>query len=252
MNGREGLSTLGYHYSNAMSVGRRGTETRSESWEDYEKQVGRAELNVSDSSNVPAGNNIGALVESFAQIDPAGGLGRGEVAELVAMRCTMQVRSSTPDTDQAPVKLQGELEYSLDSEAHVVSLGTQTSGTSSTVTLENRATSDDIDMEQSHAVVDDYAEYLAFLKRTDATGAYGNDSTDTEADYGGAQNYDQDTVERHFREEFGQGPELDRHNEIHLHGAILENISSNWTTLAKVPKPAINTQFEFIWDVFEE
>lgn len=169
------------------------------------------------------------LFEQFHSIEPLGGLGRNEVAELVALLRTYDVAPLA--AGNAPGHLQTQWELSFDSSAHYLGQaddGDEVSDDDNvdSVTGLDREVADSVDVDVLAIMA--LGESSSYEDATNGTGGSGGPTSMTD--------------HRLYRSWFGAGPTVDRHDELFYHA---------WLNTDGAASSRVTIMDQYIWDVVE-
>lgn len=201
--------------------------------DDIEVQLVESRYEV-DASDLPYGDSDDEFAENVRSVQPAGGLARGEVAELVAAR--FHVQPGTKGTQTAEGGTSGGFELSSDPDSKIIaSPGTKAGGGNIVTSISGNQVID-------AGWWDSTDPDLLWWTYVTAEGSH----RDTASGTGGGADRQQVMELVPFRSLFGMGPTFDRRDELHEH--------IDMDTLGVVDDVGIelDVQYALYWNVFDE
>lgn len=205
---------------------------RSQGWENLEVQ----HVQTVDHENKDQVPHAGK--RNYAHdFDPAGGLERGEAAELVALEANGIFAFVRPEgaTDQtSPGNADHEMELSFDDDANMIGYASNTA--SGTVDADGRGAGGQLDIAERIKTDPDVLFSMKphnFMSFDDGATGVGGGATMHMAHF-----------DRNYRDFIGGGPIADRHDELFLHVALGEHNVTN----AEI---YLYNNLVLHWDVFE-
>lgn len=226
-----------------MSVSRTGDSV--EAWDELEHQIFTVEVEVNESD---WGTGLG-LWQPVITIDPVDGLERDEVAELVALEYVMVLSDNKAHTDEA--RIRSGFEVSLEPTAKILPVVSNTF--SQTQTFDKAPTdggtaqvglSPGTNIDSSTGGEDQGGILDTDVLMWDSMRTW-NGAQDTTTGAGaGGENRSTHHKLINYRDEFGRGPEVDRHNNLFVH-ALMDIKVNQRAALAGL-------EARMHWNVFEE
>lgn len=203
-----------------------------EHFDDLEHQTLRRHFSISAGNNDGTTGQFGGQTRTIENAESekiAGGLSRGEVAELVAVQ--VKLRAFINSTQTADGTVRGAMELSTDTSPIMLSDAQKTAGD---VTANDGTTVDYAAWGDTSPEVLAFLESVSYGPITDGTNGVGGSGTS-------------ETIEKvvPYRAWFGSGPTYDRHNDLNEHLLITQwNVADAATHL--------DYEASLLWDIREE